>query len=74
VKMLLLYLIAPKGYEQLSSVVAAPDEEIARQKAYSNPAIQELVDMGAELISVNITSGLATQGYSVEVFKSGMFH
>jgi hypothetical protein len=73
-EMLLLFLIAPKGYEQLSSVVAAPTEEIARLKAISNPQIKELTDMGAELISVNITSGLATQGYNVEVFKSGMFH
>lgn len=73
-EMLLLYLLSPKGYEQLASVVAAPTEEIARAKYSSIPEVEELCDMGVPILSLNITRGLAVQGYNVQVFKSGMFH
>jgi hypothetical protein len=73
-EMLFLFLVAPKGYEQLTSVVVAPSKEIAGSKAMTNPAIKELTDMDVELTVVNVSSGMAVQGYNVNITKSGMFH
>jgi hypothetical protein len=73
-EMLFLFLVAPKGYEQLTSVVVAPSKEIASSKAMTNPAIKELTDMDVELTVVNVSSGMAVQGYNVNITKSGMFH
>lgn len=69
-----MYLLAPKGYEQLATIVVAPTEEISIKRYTEQENIKELVDMGADVVVVNITEKLAIQGYSVLISKVGMFH
>ena len=69
-----LFLVAPKGYEEMTSVIVAPTEREARDKVSLKPPIKELLDQGVELTSVNITAGMAMQGCNVDVSKAGMFH
>lgn len=69
-----MFLVAPKGYEEMTSVIVAPTEQEARDKVSMNPSIKELLDQGVKLTSVNITVGMAMQGYNVDISKAGMFH
>jgi hypothetical protein len=73
-EILFLFLVSPKNFEKLTSVIVAPDRETAKGKARNNPAIKELTDMGIELTAVNVTSGMLSQGYNLEITKSVMFH
>ena len=69
-----LYLVAPKGYEERSSVVVATSKEEAKEKAMRHPAIKEITDAGGKLTVLDISQGLAAQGYVINVTRIGMYH
>lgn len=69
-----LYLVAPKGYEERSSVVVATSKEEAKEKAMRHPAIKEITDAGGKLAILDISQGLAVQGYAINVTRIGMYH
>jgi hypothetical protein len=73
-EILCLYLVAPKGFEEMTAVIIAPNARSAKDKMSSKPEVKELIDMGVKLVAVNITAGLAIQGYNITVSKTGMFH
>jgi hypothetical protein len=66
--------VAPKGYEDRSSVVVARDEDEARDKARLHPAIKEITDAGGRLLVMDIQKGLAPYGFLITVTKMGMYH
>lgn len=69
-----LFLVAPEGFEEMTSVIIATDKADARTKMKSRKAIKELTDMGVRLRVVDVSIGLAAQGYNLEITKTGMFH
>lgn len=69
-----LYWVAPKGFEERASVIVAKDEQEARNKALSHPAIEDAVNMGSELACINLNESMSLWGYDIKVSKRVMYH
>lgn len=71
---LLVFLVAPKGKEHLTTVVLAANESRAKAKVLNNPAMDSLEGDPSTLIVLNITDHFLKQGYDIAVSKISMYH
>jgi len=69
-----LYFVYAQGYEKQSSIVVAETSQGAMEKASSHPALKELVELGAQLLCMDIDKALSSQGYTISVSRLGMYH
>jgi len=70
-----LWLVVPKGHEDLTQILIASDVVESRQKALRQEEVRNIVDVGnVPLISKNMTAVFAALGYELIIVRKDILH